>query len=144
MAKVTVRDAARLVGKNRATLYRYIGEGALSVTVETHGKQRVRVVDTAELERVFGPLGDQGRQPATGAVRPAENATATVAWQAELDSLRRENDLLRRQLDETRSDKERLFRLLEDQRARTEHSEPERRRWPGLRAWWRRLIEGED
>ncbi len=141
MAKVTVRDAARLVGKNRATLYRYIDEGALSVETETRGKQRVRMIDTAELERVFGPLGDSERQPAMVTMQPAENATATVALRAEVDSLRRENDLLRRQLEETRGDKERLFHLLEDQRVRAERSE--RRPWPGLKAWWRRFVEGE-
>jgi hypothetical protein len=139
MAKVTLRDAARLVGRNRATLYRYIADGTLSVEQETRGRQRVRVVDTAELERVFGPLGDPERRSATVEMRPAATAPETVALRGEVDALRRENELLRRQLEETRGDKERLFRLLEDRRP------PERpwRPWPGLRAWWRRMRGGE-
>ena len=133
MAKVTVRDAARLVGRNRATLYRYIDDGTLSVEQETHGRQRIRVVDTAELERVFGPLGDAERQSATVEKRPAATTDETVALRSEVDALRRENELLRRQLEETRSDKERLFRLLEDRRP----AEP-----PLRRPWWRRFVHG--
>ena len=131
MAKVTMRDAARLVGRNRATLYRYIDDGTLSVEQETRGKQRVRVVDTAELERVFGPLSDLERQSATVEKRPATTVDETVALRSEIDALRRENELLRRQLEETRSDKERLFRPLEDRRP----AEP-----PPRRPWWRWFV----
>jgi predicted site-specific integrase-resolvase len=48
MAKITIREAARLVGKDRTTLYRYIESGDLSIMVENRGKQVVKVVDTAD------------------------------------------------------------------------------------------------
>ena len=141
MAKVTVRQAARLVGKDRTTLYRYIEDGALSVEQENRGKQVVRVIDTAELERVFGSLHDSARQEDNHPKRPATTGEETAALQVAIDALRRENDLLQRQLEEARADKERLFRLLEDQRATVA---PQQRSWPGLIARARRIVYGDD
>lgn len=62
MAVLTLRDAARQVGVSRATIYRAVKEGRLSATVRPHDGQKL--VDTAELLRVFGSLTP--RQPETG------------------------------------------------------------------------------
>jgi hypothetical protein len=51
MASVGLTEAARLVGRNQSTVHRAMQTGRLSYTTDSAGK---RVVDTAELDRVFG------------------------------------------------------------------------------------------
>src|SRR5512143_3094177 len=53
MPQFTIAEAARAVGVDRATLYRYIRSGKLSLTQDEKGK---RGVDAAELSRVFPAL----------------------------------------------------------------------------------------
>lgn len=54
MAKVTLTEAAQMVGVSRVTLYkRYINSGILSVDRDKNGKPKV---DTSELLRVFGDI----------------------------------------------------------------------------------------
>src|SRR5690349_11121580 len=98
MARITIREAARLVGKDRTTLYRYIESGDLSIMAENRGKQVVKVVDTAELERVFGPLGSDTQQHPSVELRQHK----TVAQQPEnaiaINSLQQQVQLLQQQL----------------------------------------------
>jgi len=61
MPQFTIAEAARAVGVDRATLYRYIKSGKLSLTRDEKGK---RGVDAAELSRVF-PTVSQNVAPAT-------------------------------------------------------------------------------
>lgn len=54
MAKVTISEAARLVGMARQNLYKnYINEGKISVERDNLDKPRI---DTSELIRVFGEI----------------------------------------------------------------------------------------
>lgn len=53
MALVSVTEAARLTGKNRATIHRYIKQGKLSQISDATNTKKV---DTSELIRVFGSL----------------------------------------------------------------------------------------
>ncbi|MBI1891881.1 MAG: hypothetical protein HYS18_14640 [Burkholderiales bacterium] len=53
MALVSISDAAKLVRKTRATLYRDIEKGVLTKTVLQDGDIRI---DTTELARAYGPL----------------------------------------------------------------------------------------
>jgi ATP-dependent Lon protease len=54
MAKVTVSEAARLVGLARQNLYKnYINEGKISIERDHLGKPKI---DTSELIRVFGEI----------------------------------------------------------------------------------------
>ena len=53
MAVLTPTQAAKAAGIGRSTLYRYLHKGKLSATQHPKGG---RGIDTAELERVFGPL----------------------------------------------------------------------------------------
>ncbi len=58
MAKVTLTEAAQMVGVSRVTLYkRYINSGLLSVDRDQNGKPKV---DTSELLRVFGDISKGG------------------------------------------------------------------------------------
>ncbi len=54
MAKVTISEAARLVGLARQNLYKnYINEGKISVERDSLGNPKI---DTSELIRVFGEI----------------------------------------------------------------------------------------
>lgn len=53
MALVSVTEAARLTGKNRATIHRYIKQGKLSQSIDATGSKKV---ETSELLRVFGTI----------------------------------------------------------------------------------------
>ena len=53
MAQLSVAEAARLVARDRKTLYRMVKEGRLSATVNNDGQ---RQIETSELVRVFGVL----------------------------------------------------------------------------------------
>jgi len=55
MAKVRLAEAARIAGIARSTLYeKYINTGKLTVETEERDGKEHRVIDTAELHRVFG------------------------------------------------------------------------------------------
>jgi hypothetical protein len=53
MALVSVTEAARLTGKNRATIHRYIKQSKLSQSIDATGSKKV---ETSELLRVFGTI----------------------------------------------------------------------------------------
>ena len=72
MAIFTPTQAVKTAGINRSTLYRYLQEGKLSTTQLPKGG---RDIDTAELERVFGPL----RQANTTQNSPPEHGERTEA-----------------------------------------------------------------
>ena len=56
MARVSITEAARLAGIGRSSLYQtYINKGAISVSKDSSGK---KFIETSELIRVFGELGD--------------------------------------------------------------------------------------
>ena len=56
MARVSIREAARLASVSRPTIYKLLKSGELSYTSSVkHGKS-VKLIDTAELIRVFGAL----------------------------------------------------------------------------------------
>lgn len=69
MALLTLSAAARATGKDRSTLHRRIKSGELSAIVTPDGKKRI---DTAELERVFGPL--DGHKAPEATPDPAQDA----------------------------------------------------------------------
>lgn len=53
MAQVSISEASRLTGKSRTTLHRLIKTGELSTC---RGERNARLLDTAELLRVFNSL----------------------------------------------------------------------------------------
>lgn len=71
MTQLSISDAAKLVARDRKTLYRLIKEGRLSATQDATG---ARQVETSELLRVFGEL----KQPETISETPRDSR-ATVS-----------------------------------------------------------------
>ena len=53
MSKVSISEASRLSNKTRKTIYKYIQDGLLTVSMDTQGK---KVIDISELIRVFGEI----------------------------------------------------------------------------------------
>lgn len=51
MATVSISEAARLIGKSRTTVHRYISSGKLSTCTDEYG---VKKLDTSEILRIFG------------------------------------------------------------------------------------------
>ena len=135
MALISVAEAARLIGRDRRTLYRdYIATGKLSATTDAKGR---KAIDISELQRVFGELGDTAATvaPRQTETVPATNATteATTELRARIALLEAENAHLRDRLadkDRNLDDLRQAIRLLEDRRpVETRGERPKKRRW---------------
>ena len=73
MPKLTISEAAKLTPHNRQTLYKHAKEGKLTTTKDALGKV---VVDTAELQRVYGNLNvETSKTPETDDMRQSAGAS---------------------------------------------------------------------
>lgn len=100
MALVSISEAAKLVGRDRKTLYRAVAEGRLSVSQNATG---ARQVDIAELARVFGDFPVACHSGATVAMSQdaTPNATdATASLKAKIAALEAENAQLRERIED--------------------------------------------
>jgi hypothetical protein len=102
MPKVSISEAARLTGKPRSTLHRHIVSGTLSKESDGQGKP---VLDIAELERVYGPLL-QADMKQSGAVLHSAPSGTVAADRAEIEGLRRENALLRGEIEDVKRERQ--------------------------------------
>lgn len=124
MAIVSISEAARLTGKSRKTIQRYVADGRLSMSHPDAGRSGI---DISELVRVFGELSHSApalshateTQPDAPLVPP--DVAATLA------QLKAENASLKAQIeakDANLADLRQSLRLLEHV--------PSKRRW-----WWK-------
>jgi len=58
MAKVSISEAARLAGISRPTIYKLMNSGRLNFTSVVKAGRTVKSIDTSELIRVFGTIGN--------------------------------------------------------------------------------------
>lgn len=93
MAYVTIEEAAKLTGKSTQSLYRHVKQGKVSKHQDGF--------DTAELMRVYGAL--RNTNDTTINFEKASNES-----EVELSMLKRENELLRGNIEELRTDKHKL------------------------------------
>jgi hypothetical protein len=117
MALVSISEAAKLVRRNRSTIYRDIDRGRLSKTVSPDGEAQI---DTSELLRTYGRLhlpdddGDdfQSREQLRIALLEERNRSLERALALEAE-LRRVKDQVTNELRARIADKESVIKVLE-------------------------------
>lgn len=111
MALVSISEAARLTGKARSTLHKYIKQGTLSTTTDQNTGNKS--IDTSELIRVFGKISNStttGSDTVTGVSKQQQTTpNDTQLLQIKLQLLEQENihlkfekELLSKNLDDIR------------------------------------------
>jgi predicted transcriptional regulator len=143
MAVISLKEAAKLAGVSRQTLYRKKKEGALSVTARDDGSLGV---DTAELQRVFGALKAEDKAPA--APPPQEATGPTVG---ELEALKTALKLSQEALAAATEREKKLLEIVDRQTRLLEHKPPldlkpkdiDRAPKRRLRKYLRSLLERE-
>ena len=113
MAILTPTQAAKTAGIGRSTLYRYLNKGKLSATQHPKGG---RGIDTAELERVFGPLEQIGTaqdMPPKHSEYPEGQPKTSQEWGETNEFLRQQVLFLEQELVAAREERNRLLSLLE-------------------------------
>jgi hypothetical protein len=109
-ANVSISEAARLTNKTRATIYRHIKSGKLSVTKQGDGTNTVSI---PELERVYGfsVSGDTGEQASTVTTNRIND---TSHYEGEISRLNTNMDHLKSQVEDLKRDKAWLQKLVDD------------------------------
>jgi hypothetical protein len=117
MALVSITEAAKLVRRNRSTIYRDIEKGRLSKTVTPDGETQI---DTSELLRAYGSLhtseDEAGDDPTRDRIKIAlleernRSLERALALEAEL---RRVKDQVTNELRARIADKENVIKVLE-------------------------------
>ena len=130
---LTVIEAARRLGVTPQAVRARIKRGSLEKRLDNRGNVLVAVADTYEQARTTPP---DSRDQTLLALR--EQVARLEERVAAAESVKGE---LRRELDEVKERERRLLALVE---RLTAERRPARRPWPGIRAWWRWLIEGGD
>jgi len=92
MAQVSISEAARLTGKSRRTIQRYVATGKLSLS---HNGTTEKVIDISELIRVFGEINKEEVTP---------NDTPKIVSMShrvthDNDSSELENELLKKEIE---------------------------------------------
>jgi len=111
MALVSISEAARLTGKARSTLHKYIKQGKLSTTTDSNTGNKS--IETSELIRVFGKISNSPTTDSDGVTNVSklqqETPNTTQSLQIKLQLLEQENahlkaekELLSKNLDDIR------------------------------------------
>lgn len=123
MSLISIAEAAKLVGKDRKTLYRMADKGRLSLTQNATGEKRV---DVAELHRAFGTFATTCHS-GTPVTMPQDETTNATGGDTEirlrLAVAEAENAMLKERV----VDLQNAMRLLE-------YSKPEPKSKP--KRWW--------
>ena len=113
MSILTFSQAIRAAGVARSTIYRYVKEGKLSATRFPDGR---RGIDTAELERVFGPLQSFNTSQTIASKQSRTTKVHPGMFQGRdeiVELLRQQVQLLERELVDAKAEKAKLLGLLE-------------------------------
>ncbi|WP_311763188.1 DNA-binding protein [Proteus terrae] len=111
MALVSISEAARLTGKARSTLHKYIKQGKLSTTTAQNTGNKS--IETSELIRVFGKISNFSTTESDSVIPVSklqqETPSTTQSLQIKLQLLEQENahlkaekELLSKNLDDIR------------------------------------------
>ncbi|HGF0695931.1 TPA: hypothetical protein ACF7XL_005501 [Klebsiella pneumoniae] len=91
MAQVSISEAARLTGKSRRTIQRYVATGKLSLS---HNDTTEKNIDISELIRVFGEINKEEVTPNN----TPKIVTMSHCITHDNDSSKLENELLKKKL----------------------------------------------
>ncbi|MGK5721844.1 helix-turn-helix domain-containing protein [Proteus mirabilis] len=92
MAQVSISEAARLTGKSRRTIQRYVATGKLSLS---HNDATGKNIDTSELIRVFGEIKKDIVTPED----TLKKVTLSHHVTHDNDSSKLENELLKKEIE---------------------------------------------
>jgi hypothetical protein len=126
LAKLSKAAAAKCIGVTRATLYRYISQGRVSVDPEG-------TIDTAELLRAGFKLYTDSVSAGVSAIHDetAENTVELARLTERLSAVERERELLRQELADAKQEKAKLLDLLGSQQRLLEGGQK--------KSWWAKL-----
>lgn len=114
MALVSITEAAKLVRRNRSTIYRDIEKGRLSKTVSPEGETQI---DTSELLRTYGRLhgeDEEGASPDKVKIALLEERNRSLERALALEGeLRKVKDQVTNELRARLADKESVIKVLE-------------------------------
>jgi hypothetical protein len=164
MALVSITEAAKLVRRNRSTLYRDIERGRLSKTVTPEGEAQI---ETSELLRTYGQLhgsdadGDDGTSRDKVKLALLEERTRSLERALALEAeLRKVKDQVTNELRARLTDKDNVIKVLEskvlfleydkqidatplekttDAPPKTENPNSAEKRMP-KKGWWARIL----
>jgi len=94
MAKVSISEAARLAGISRPTIYKLMNSGKLNFTSVVKAGKTVKNIDTSELIRVFGAIGNL---PAATDFTVNQEQEITQVNSPDLQRLQHEFELLQKE-----------------------------------------------
>ncbi len=127
---LSVKEAADLVGMTKTAIFKAIKVGKISAVKDVNGEWQIEPV---ELFRVYPPVSDSSRKPSAPSSQPA------------IDSLQRENELLRdtvndlrRRLDAESEERRRLSLILNETRTPATQSPASQTEQP--KGFWARLF----
>ena len=130
MAKITLSEAAELLNNrvSLATLHRHTKAGTLSCTTNPQGH---KVVDVAELERVYGPL-ENPHENGNGSHENVKQEDMRKVENPEIvEVLREQIAMLKSQLETANNEKQQVLRILENQTLMLPAPEKKRHGWWG-------------
>ena len=96
MAIVSISEAARLTGKSRKTIQRYVSDGRISMSQHVAGRNGI---DISELVRVFGELSQPAPVLSHETVSQSDAPAVSSDVAAEVAALKAENALLKAQME---------------------------------------------
>ena len=127
MAKLNITQAAKTAGIAKGTLYNHIKQGKVSVEVDDKGG---KVIDTSELQRVYGELKNDTPVKERSSERAIEHDKTDKIerilcqqisdLKQQVEVLLQDKEDLKDALKEEREDRKKLYLLLEDKRQKTE------------------------
>ena len=136
MAKVSISEAARLAGISRPTIYKLMNSGKLNFTSVVKAGKTVKNIDTSELIRVFGTIGNL---PAATdfTVNPEQEITQVNSpdlqhLQHEIELLQKENEGLK----EAVASRDEHISSLRQAMLLLEHKQDTQQSLPPPAKWW--------
>lgn len=136
MAKVSISEAARLAGISRPTIYKLMNSGQLNFTSVVKAGKTVKNIDTSELIRVFGTIGNF---PAATEFTVKPDQEITQVNSPDLQDLQHKIELLQKEnegLKEAVASRDEHISSLRQAMLLLEHKQDTQQPLPPPAKWW--------